>query len=277
MPVATGDPTMLSWVVAVVLGVVQGVLEWLPVSSEGIVALVMAALGRAPETATRLALALHLGTALAATVFYRRKIRALVAGGSGWRPDRAFDAGYADLSFVVLATAASGVTGGLAALVLEQAVTTLSGGAFVAVIGLLLVGTGLLQRVAESGASRRTVPRGVDAVLVGGVQGLALLPGVSRSGTTVSVLLLRGYDGERSLELSFLLSIPAALAAGVLASGTGVLGVGPLVLGVALVTSAVVGFLSVGALVALVRRVAFWRVCLGFGTLAVLGGALAVL
>ncbi|PSP52939.1 UDP-diphosphatase, partial [Halobacteriales archaeon QH_7_68_42] len=105
---------------------------------------------------------------------------------------------------------------------------------------------------------------------------LALLPGVSRSGTTVSVLLLRGHDGEGALRLSFLLSIPASLGAGLLVVlGDGVPAVSPLAAVLALVASAVVGYLTVGALVALVRRVAFWGVCVGFGALAVAsGGAL---
>jgi len=270
------DPTALSWVVAVVLGVVQGVLEWVPVSSEGAVALALAVLGAEPAAATRLALALHLGTAVAATAYYRSTVGTLLGQVPAWRPGRAFEATFADLSFVVVAMAASGVTGGLTAVVLEDLVTALSGGAFAAAIGLLLVGTGAIQWLAGEGTPRRGTPGALDAVLVGAVQGLALLPGVSRSGTTVSVLLLRGYDADRSLELSFLLSIPAALVAGVLASGTGVLGVSPAVLALALSISALVGFLSIGTLVAVVRRVAFWRVCVGFGALAVLGGVLAV-
>jgi len=140
---------------------------------------------------------------------------------------------------------------------------------------VLLVGTGLLQRGASRwGLGERTTPDAVDAVLVGLMQGFALLPGVSRSGTTVSALLLRGHDGEGALELSFLLSIPASLGAGVLVVVTeGVPAISPAAAVLALAVSAVVGYLSVGALVALVRRVAFWGVCVGFGALAVVGGA----
>jgi len=113
----------------------------------------------------------------------------------------------------------------------------------------------------------------LDAVLVGVLQGLAVLPGVSRSGTTVSALLLRGHEGEASLRLSFVLSIPAALGAGVLVvldEGLPTVDPGPAAL--ALAVSAAVGYLTVGALVRLVGRVAFWQVCVGFGALAVLGG-----
>jgi undecaprenyl-diphosphatase len=110
------------------------------------------------------------------------------------------------------------------------------------------------------------------------MQGLALLPGVSRSGTTVSALLLRGHEAEESLRLSFLLSIPASLGASLrVLLESGVPAVSPAEAGLALVVSAVVGYLTVGALVALVRRVAFWAVCVGFGALALVSGGVLVL
>ncbi|MFO7925617.1 undecaprenyl-diphosphate phosphatase, partial [Natronomonas sp.] len=112
----------------------------------------------------------------------------------------------------------------------------------------------------------------------GGLQGLTILPGISRSGTTVSVMLLRGYEGPASLRLSFLLSIPASLGAALLVvvTGGGLPGISPLVAVVALSTSAVVGYLTIDALMSIVDRVAFWLVCVGLGGLAVVGG-LAVL
>jgi len=157
-------------------------------------------------------------------------------------------------------------------------VNDLTGGAFVALVGGLLILTGLLQRFAESVTfDPRATPDWLDAILVGALQGLAILPGVSRSGTTVSALLLRGHEGESSLRLSFLLSIPAALAANVLVLvDDGVPAISPSAAVLALAVSAVVGYLTVGALVALVRRVPFWAVCVGFGSLGVFGGALLI-
>lgn len=270
---------MTSWVVAVLLGLVQGILEWLPVSSEGALTLALTALGEAADESVQFGLVLHLGTAVAATVYYRDRLADLAARVPDWRPREAFDPDTARLSFLAVATLASFATGGLAYLTIEEVFSALSGGAFVALIGLLLVGTGLLQKTAQGGTlARRSNPGVVDALVVGALQGLAILPGVSRSGTTVSALLLRGHDGERALELSFLLSIPAALAAGALVLlKEGVPSVTPGAALLALAVSAVVGYLTVGALVALVRRVAFWGVCVAFGLLAVVGGGLLVL
>jgi undecaprenyl-diphosphatase len=277
---------MNEWLVATILGVIQGTLEWLPVSSEGSVALALTAMDVSESAVadTQFALFLHLGTALAATVYYRADVGDVLRDVPDWRPRTAFET-EADLSFLAVATLASFATGGVAYLTLETVVSSISGGAFVALIGALLVGTGILQKFAE-GNDGPAAPQPVeapsevtllDALLVGSLQGLAILPGVSRSGTTVSALLLRGHPGESSLRLSFLLSIPAALAAGALVLvevGIPSISPGPALLALAL--SAVVGYLTVGALVSLVKRVAFWGVCVGFGSLAVVGGVLVL-
>jgi undecaprenyl-diphosphatase len=164
--------------------------------------------------------------------------------------------------------------GGGVYVLLDDVASELTGGAFVAAIGGLLVGTGLLQRVAQDRSlAGRSTPTLGDGLLVGAMQGLALLPGVSRSGTTVSVLLLRGHDGSETLRLSFLLAIPASFGAGLLVVVTeGVPAIAPTEALLALAGSAVVGYLTVDALVRLVARVAFWGVCVGFGALAVVGG-----
>ncbi|MEF8852886.1 MAG: undecaprenyl-diphosphate phosphatase [Haloarculaceae archaeon] len=267
-------------VLAVLLGVVQGVLEWLPVSSEGGVALALSLVtGESGGVSTRFALVLHAGTAVAAFAYYREELFDVARDVPDWRPRTAFDATTADLTFFAVATLTSGLVGIGVYVLLREVVSELAGGGFVAAVGGLLVVTGVVQRVAETyGLGEREWPDGLDAVLVGAMQGLALLPGVSRSGTTVSVLLLRGHEGEAALRLSFLLSIPASLGAGLLVVLTdGVPAVSPTAAALALVASGVVGYLTVGALVALVRRVAFWGVCVGFGALALVSGGLLVL
>lgn len=266
-------------VVAAVVGLAQGILEWLPVSSEGGVAILVTFLtGSSPAVATQLALFVHAGTAVSALGYYRAEVRTVLASLREWRPRTAFTEDTADLSFLALATLATGLTGIPALLALETLVSELTGGAFVALIGGLLVLTGLLQRFAAwVSLGGRDRPDWQDALLVGGLQGIAVLPGISRSGTTISALLLRGHDGSASLRLSFLLSIPAALGANaVVVLRDGIPVVSPTAAAIALAVSAVVGYLTVGALVALVERVPFWAVCVGFGGLAVVGGGLLV-
>ncbi|SDM96474.1 undecaprenyl-diphosphatase [Halogranum gelatinilyticum] len=262
-------------VIAVVVGLLQGVFEWLPISSEGNIAIALTALGSDPSTAVAYALFLHAGTALSATVYYRDELLGVARRLPSWRPGTAFDGETATLSFLALGTLASGVVAIVAYSALDRFVSELTGGAFVALVGGLLVLTGLLQRFAGSlSLGGRENPDLVDAVVVGTLQGLAVLPGVSRSGTTASALLLRGHDGPDSFRLSFLLSIPAALGGGVLAVADlgGLPGVTPAAALVSLSVAALVGYLTIGALMKLVRRVPFWGVCVGLGGLAVAGG-----
>lgn len=265
--------------VAVVVGLIQGVFEWLPVSSEGNVALYLTVVEGLPaDAAVRYSLFLHAGTAVAALAYYRRDVRELFAGlgaASGDAAER--DAGPAEARFLLVATLVSGGVGVGAYLALAELVSAVAGGAFVALVGALLVVTGLLQRLAAGRLGTRASPTFPDAVLVGLLQGLAVLPGVSRSGTTVSALLLRGYAGPAAFRLSFLLSIPAALGAGGLAVADAGLPTPGAAALLALATSALVGYATIGGLVELVRRMAFWAVCVGLGTLAVLGGVLALL
>ena len=256
---------------AVVVGILQGVFEWLPISSEGNIAIYLTAVeGLPPTAATEFALFLHVGTALAATVYYRGELTALLRDLPAWRP--AAPAATPDLTFLVVATLVSGAVGLAAYATLEEVFPALAGGAFIIVVGLLLVATGILQRIASTRLGDREEPTLLDAVLVGALQGLAVLPGVSRSGTTVSAMLVRGYDAEASFRLSFLLSIPAALGAGLLVLADGVPTLSPAAAAVALVVAAGVGYLTIDGLLRVVARVAFWAVCLGLGGLAILGG-----
>lgn len=265
---------------AVLAGLVQGVAEWLPISSEGHLSVLFAAVGTAPGTAIELSLFLHLGTTIAAATYYREDLGEAVATAPGWRPRTAFEGATAEPSFVALGSVATGLVGIPLYLVAADAASELTGGAFVAAIGGLLVLTGLLQRAGGAiGLGEREDPGALDAVLVGAIQGLAILPGVSRSGVTTSALLFEGFDGPEAFRLSFLLSIPAGLGATVLVlvDAGGLPGIDAPSAAVALAVSVVVGYLAIDGLLALVERIAVWAVCVGLGGLAILGGGLVVL
>ncbi|MFC7153855.1 undecaprenyl-diphosphate phosphatase [Halomarina halobia] len=263
-----------SLALALIVGLLQGIFEWLPISSEGQITLYLTVVEGLPVgAATRFSLFLHAGTALSATAYYRREVAEVVRSLPAWRPANAFER-TPEVTFLAVATLASGAVGVAVYATVGEAVSALTGGAFVALVGVLLVATGLLQRAAAGAFGTRETLTLADALLVGAMQGLAILPGVSRSGGTTGALLLRGHDGPASFRLSFLLSIPAALGAGALVVlDEGVPALDPATALIALSASAVVGYLTIDALMRIVERVAFWGVCVGLGTLAVIGGA----
>lgn len=267
-------------VVAILAGVVQGVVEWLPVSSQGNLALFLTAVGTNPAIALQLALFLQVGTTLSAATYYRDDLATAARALPGWRRDAAYAEGNALASYIVVACLMTGLVGIPLYIFAVDVASELSGGVFVALVGVLLVLTGAVQLTSESvSLGARDQPTFVDSLLVGTVQGLAILPGVSRSGVTTSALLFRSYDPPEAFRLSFVLSIPASLggaALTVLGAG-GLPGISPTAALAALVVSALVGYLTIDAIMRVVDRIPFSLVCFGLGGLAILGGGLVVL
>lgn len=266
--------------VAVLAGVVQGVVEWLPVSSQGNLSMVLTILEVSPDQALQLALFLQLGTTASAALYYREEITAGLETAPGWRPQRAFDRPNAVPTFVLVACLATGLVGVPLYFLAVDFVSELSGGLFIAAIGVLLVATGILERASQTiELADREEPTFRDAIVVGTLQGLSVLPGISRSGITTSVLLFRSYRAPAAFRLSFLLSIPTGIAASALIVLTegGVPGVPLEMAALAVVTSAVVGYVTIDALLGFVERVPFWAVCFGLGGLAIVGGSGAML
>ncbi|HLJ60882.1 MAG TPA: undecaprenyl-diphosphate phosphatase [bacterium] len=201
---------------AVIAGMVQGIVEWLPVSSKTMITLIFAAAGYSFGTAYVLGLLANMGSFLAALWYFRRD---LVAALGGARRPFAGTPGARTLRYLVLATAATGVVGVPIYELVKHALTAATGTAAMLAIGVLLLGTSIvnarrerLTRTAQEGAL--DAPGPVVSLIVGACQGLAALPGVSRSAMTVTPLLLRGYSANAALRFSFLLDVPALLGAG---------------------------------------------------------------
>ena len=254
---------------AALLGFVQGVAEWLPVSSEGVVAAIQTlAFGADAADAVAFSLWLHLGTALAALAALRKDAAEIARSvfRAPTRPTRA-------AAFLAVATLTSAPLG-LALLAGLDGFSERLGGLAMALVGALMAVTGVLLLRGRRGGGERTREDvgALDAALVGTAQGLAALPGLSRSGLTVSALLWRGVDRREALALSFLLSVPASAGAGLYAALDSGLRTSPAAL-LALAVSAAVGFVSVRALMGLARRVNFGWFALAAGAAIAAGGA----
>lgn len=272
--------TNIELTTAIIAGILQGIVEWLPVSSQGNIALFLTVVNFPPQMALQLALFLQIGTTLSAVSYYREDIIDALHILPTWRPQNAFEPTNALISFILLASVVTGIVGIPLYIYAVDFAEQLSGGIFIVLIGLLLIFTGAIQLFSDSiGQGFREQPTMFDACIVGAVQGLAILPGVSRSGMTTSALLFRSYDPPVVFQLSFLLAIPASIgAAGLTIAGAGGLpGITPVAALTATVTSAVVGYFTIDALLRVVERIPFWSVCFGLGGIAILGGVVVTI
>ncbi len=247
---------------------VQGVTEWLPISSEGINALIMVNFfGRTLSEAAVYSIWLHTGTLLAAVVYFRAEISMLLTNLSAYAKNPGRDTGGNRLTtFLIASTVLTGIIG-LPIFLFGLDRTNFSGGVATAVIGLLLIFTGLLQKYSKRASGERAIGL-KDSLLVGSLQAFSVLPGISRSGITTSALLLMKHEARSALKLSFLMSIPAVFAAEV---GLGLLG--KITLDayslLAVLISFVFGLITIRALMETAGRVNFGNFCILLGLLSV--------
>lgn len=263
-----------------VLGAIQGIAEWLPVSSEGLIILVRTNIFPVEQSvadAIREALFLHMGTFFAALVYFRRDVARLLRApfkGQGAMP------GTKPLFlFLAISTLLSGAIGFSIAEGEQHAIAPAIGeyaGWINIGIGLMLVITGGLLLVAHRSAGIKRETRHlnwVDGVLLGVVQGFAAVPGLSRSGLTVSALLLRRVREEDALRISFLMSLPIVFAANIVFNLPLLFDIDAAHL-VGLAASFVFGLLTIHILLRVAKRINFGKFVLAFGVLLLLVGVL---
>lgn len=204
--VVPGGETLALWE-ACLLGAVQGLTD-LPVSSSGHLALAQHFLGDMPaDEKVAVDVALHLGTLVAVVGYFRRELLDMPAGVVG---RRGAEHARTWIGLLLLGTLPAAASGLLLRPQIEAAFDSLAvlGGCF------LLTGVLLFLASAVRGALRTEDALGPrDALVVGLFQALALLPGVSRSGSTIAAGLFRRVRGDVAAKFSFLLSIPAIAGA----------------------------------------------------------------
>lgn len=257
-------------VTALWVGAIQGLTEWLPVSSEAMVALALVKfLGKDLKEAVFIALGLHIGTLLAAIVYFRHHVVRLMCALM-W--DRGVENKESERPIAVFLAIVTGITLVLAGLFLWFGMDHINftGAAAMALIGALLIVTGALQEIARR---RKTRPHArvnlCDSFLLGVVQSLAIIPGLSRSGLTISALLFRHYEGKAALELSFLMSIPLVAVGAILLLVTGKFSL-DLAAFVAAASAFIVGLLTINVLMRIASRVRFGLFCMVLGAITTL-------
>tara|TARA_B100001105_G_scaffold3030_1_gene2186 strand:- start:5172 stop:5993 length:822 start_codon:yes stop_codon:yes gene_type:complete len=267
---------------AILLGLVQGLTEFLPVSSSGHLALVpwlfgWDDFGGDASLAGAFDVALHLGTLLGAVFYLRADVVRYLSAGTGWLVRRGPLVGDARTALLLATTA---VPTGLLGLVVVSATGDLGDRTWL--VAVCLVAFGIVMWVAD----RRPGERGFEdlsfgeAVTLGIAQGLAFQPGVSRSGVTLSVARGMRLERESAARLVFLMSLPVIAGAGLLSAIDLSVPSGwwaPLLVGMA--AAAVSGGLAVHLMLRMVARMglaafAGYRVVVGLGVLVLLASSL---
>jgi undecaprenyl-diphosphatase len=239
---------VLELIEAIFLGIVQGLTEFLPVSSSGHLLLGQYFLGL---DQTRFGLsfdvALHLGTLVAVVFFFWRDLVRMVLAFLRSLRRRDFSDPDQRLAYLILA---STIPAALIGYLLEDFFETAVRSPWVVVFNLVLVGVLFIvgeavgRKVRE--ASKLTFP---EAVGVGLAQAAALVPGISRSGATITLGLFLGLRREEAARFSFLMSVPIIAGAGILQVGAvaseGMSAYDTLLFGVGFISSAIVGYLAI--------------------------------
>ena len=235
----------MNYLDAVILGIVQGLTEFLPVSSSGHLVIFQKMLGFQPPGVT-FEVMLHLGTLVAIVAAFWDDVWGMIK-----KPTSRL------VLLIVVGSIPAGLMGIFLKPLFEKAFESLS------VVGTGLIITGLLLMLGERLNSRAWWGKGVeqvswgDVLFIGLLQGLAITPGISRSGSTIAAGLLRGLDREFAARFSFLLAVPAIAGAGVLAAkevfDAGIAGSAFLPYAVGAAVAAVSSYLAIRIVISLVR------------------------
>jgi len=262
---------------AVLLGLVQGISEWLPISSKTQIIFASTILFSLPlAVAYAFGLFMEIGSVGSAVTYFRKDIRALFN-------DRRL------VTYLLVVTLVTGLVGAPLFYLTDKVLTSspYNIGIPMILLGLVLIGIGFYIRYS------RTKPRLIvgleqmrlkNYIAIGIAQGIAALPGVSRSGMTVSTMLLMGVKPEQAFRLSYLAYIPASLGAffvTLLLSrsqvDTAIQVVEPTGILIAIATSAIVGIIVISYLLKFAKRSRIYIIDFVLGAIALVLGIIATL
>lgn len=286
----------MSIIQAIILGIVQGIAEFLPVSSSGHLAIIQNIFHIETEGGLFFDVMLHLGTLAAIFVVYRKDILRMIIETLNMCRDIIYNLksyiqnqrSYSALRYrrivknnyrkfvvlVLVSTIPTGVIGYVGRHLVEKASATL----IVPGIGLIL--TSILLIVSEMAPDGKKIPRDISygsGFLIGAAQGCATLPGLSRSGTTIAACMMSGYDRRFAVRYSFIMSIPAILGAALVEiKDIGSEGIsGGIVLNglIGAVVAGCVGYICIKTMLAVVRKKKFKGFaiyCFAVGVIAII-------
>ncbi|WP_370979302.1 undecaprenyl-diphosphate phosphatase [Agaribacterium sp. ZY112] len=258
---------------ALVLALIQGVTEFLPISSSGHLILPKEVLGW-PDQGLAFDVAVHVGTLAAVVLYFRRDLAAIIVGGLKSCTGDFSDSNAKLAWMIVFATIPAGLAGLLFNDFIEAHLRS------TAVIASTTIVFGLLLAFADKTAAfnKDLLSLGIKAALIiGCAQALALIPGTSRSGITITAALLLGFNRESAAKFSFLMSVPIIVLSGGF-KGLELLeghSVDWLAIGVGVLVSAVSAYLCIHYFLSFINRLGmmpfvWYRLALGAALLLML-------
>jgi undecaprenyl-diphosphatase len=246
---------------AIVFGILQGLTEFLPVSSSGHLVLMQHFLG-IKESQVFFDVMLHFGTLGAVIIVYHQLIGALVRSGFSTFVQGDFyrhplrTIGKTPHLRLIWFLLLGSIPTGLIAVLFKDSLEAIFGKPIV--VACMLIITGIILQLSRLGQKRPRAEaplRAWHTPLIGIAQGLAITPGISRSGSTISISLLLGLSPQVAAQYSFLLSIPAILGAVIIKlKDVGEITIAPAVIVAGILTSFIVGYIALRLLLAMLNR-----------------------
>jgi len=266
----------------IILAILQGLFEWLPISSSGQVMIVsINFFGIPPEKAFSLSIWMHLGTAIAVLVKLRKDYIQIIKSVIPWK----FKVDEDDVkkrNWLIYATIGTAITAIplylLFKFVVIEGFDATQGDVLTLVISGLLIVTGIVLLTFKRKFGKKNIKTVSDRELIrdssisGLIQGIAILPGISRSGFTVSTILFEKYDQDQSLKISFLMSVPVVLASigmDIIFGEGSVFGtIDIFTILIITAVSFIVGYLSMELLLKIAQKINFSYFCILYGVLS---------
>jgi undecaprenyl-diphosphatase len=266
----------------IIIAILQGLVEWLPISSSGQVIIVAVNFfGISVENAFSLAIWLHLGTMFAVLFKFRKEFLKLLKS-LRFTKDDIEEIDIKKRNWLIIGTICTAITAlplyFIFKAFLINSFNAVQGDIITLIIAGLLVITGFVLLKTKKQLGTKTFLENditrvnKDSIIPGLAQGVSILPGISRSGITVSAILLKDYQEDEALHLSFLMSVPAILASigvdFIFSDGSvfGTLDI-PTIL-IITVVSFIVGLFSMEMLLQIAKKINFSYFCIIYGILA---------
>jgi undecaprenyl-diphosphatase len=275
--------TIIQLLYSIIIGIIQGVSEWLPISSKTQIIVSSTYLLKLTfQEAYAFGLFMEVGTLVAAIIYFRKDLAKLVqvlAGSKDKMKRKLF-------SYILIVTVITGLIG-VPLYLIAESITGIALGIPMLVLGLILIGDAALIRYSRQRKEKGVTPRKLesltvkDYLLVGIMQGISSLPGVSRSGITTSTMLLLNVEPDEAFRLSFTAGIFASagafgltLVASRHSVAASIAGIGLTGLVVAMVTSTVISLFLIDFLIKVAGKQKITYLTAALGVIAAASGLL---